>query len=162
MGIKFSHFDWTPERVDLLKEIFSQEGGRRLASIFGLSRATVENKARELSVESPRTRKMRANRESINPGYFLEWSSEMAYDLGNGFADGTVRLGKYAGYILETSTQDESVIIGTRSRIGSKHKVARREREATEGNGYVSKTTRIEIGQRLKQDDGRPLERKSL
>jgi hypothetical protein len=119
------------------------EGTAKLAEEWGLTVNVIGIRAKELGVLSPRSLKMKKNLESINSSYFCVWSPQMAYDLGNGFADGSVEIdswGRYR-YLLAVQTLDESLILGTLSRIGSFHNVRRRVKISTITGKEIQKTS---------------------
>jgi len=117
--------------------------GRRLAHELGYSEEKIRKDALRLGVQSLQGEARAGNRGSFNEDYFRVWTPAMAYDLGNGFADGSVFQvrGKYGCYSLKVKRDDESIILGTRERIGSQHNIKRWD--AVQKNGKITPVTRV-------------------
>jgi intein/homing endonuclease len=80
------------------------------------------------------------NRKTLKEDYFDNWSDNMAYDLGYICADGWVegRNNGSAKLGLKCASEDESIILGLRERIGSNHSV-KRIRGFNDGRGYFTR-----------------------
>lgn len=139
-------FEWTIQRLQEIKERIPLEGPKPLALEWGLGVAVICKRARELEIKTPRARTQFLNRITLNELYFLTWTPQMAYDLGNGFADGSIEIDHWSRfrYKLAVQTLDEQLIIGTRDRIGSHHNL-RRTKEISEWTGNPVLKTSVNI-----------------
>lgn len=122
-------FNWLPTMVEMLTQRFPKEGTLALSKDIGLSRASIMKKALELGLKSPTGRRdlLFKNRETLKVNYFQKWSTLMAYDLGYIWADGSVSDPFEQGILtLRCKSEDEEIVLGVRSRLGSNHTINRR------------------------------------
>jgi len=120
-----------PKELDAYVDKFGDtESILSISKKFGCCESTVSSRLEKRKILSPASKVRKNNRETLKTDYFEHWSPTMAYDLGNGFADGSLgydkRLKKVTMYRLYVQTLDESLILETRARLGSQHKVRRR------------------------------------
>jgi hypothetical protein len=140
---KGKRFDWEAARAQI-EQLYPQLGAAKTAALFGLNERCMWKKATFWGLKSPHQQKKELFYGSMNHDYFETWSIGMAYDLGNGWADGSVGS---RSYYLRVATQDEQIIIGTRDRIGSLHKI-NRFTTVSPKTGKLLYGTRIAIGSR--------------
>jgi hypothetical protein len=122
-------FNWLPSMVEMLIQRFPKEGTLALSREIGLSRGSIMKKALELGLESPTGIRdlLFKNRETLKVDYFKKWSSVMAYDLGYIWADGSVSDPQEQGILtLRCKSEDEEIVLGVRTRLGSNHTINRR------------------------------------
>jgi hypothetical protein len=141
--------NWDQSYDHLLKEHYEKDGWEIL-SFTGLSRRTIQRQAAKLGLVTQQSKRRAAIKLSLKEDYFTHWSPAMAYDLGNGFADGCVfietegRHTQKSRYSLHVQRDDESIILGTRDRIGSHHTINRGSYK-DKRTGSVSYYTRVAI-----------------
>ena len=108
-------YEWTSQALEMVRDRFPREGTSSLAKDLRISRGLVMKKALQLGLISPTGIRevLLRNKTNLKVSYFRLWSSEMAYDLGYIWADGSVSRSKKQGILtLRCSSNDEEIILG--------------------------------------------------
>lgn len=128
--------------IQLIAEQSRSRSDASIAKELGFDPEAVRQHRLNMGLESPGAKVLRLNQDIMDHDYFTRWSPEMAYDLGNGFADACVAVStqtkKLSGYRLQVCTKDEDLIVQTRDRIKSFHKLTRFDyRQPTGKTGHA-------------------------
>jgi len=137
-------FDWTPW-LDQIRERVPKEGYGPISKEMGLDSSTIRARVKSWGLSTP-TSRAREQNKGLKVDYFDTWTEESAYDLGYIQADGTVWTSSNMHMLkLKCVTEDESIILGIRSRLRSNHQISRRGSVVT-SEGVVEKPeTQIQI-----------------
>ena len=126
------HFNYDDYFYNRLREVYPIAGAKPLADEFSLCTETIHRRAKEIGLKSPFAQQKIIIARSIHSDYFKTWSIPMAYDLGYIWADGCIacdsKTKRPTTLHLKCQQSDESIILRLRDRLGSKHKVTRKDR----------------------------------